>query len=273
MDYKVQLDNDDHYVGGNTHQYIVVHDTGNLTDSDEGNANHFCSGTRNSSAHKFVDDDSVTTLVKDDDCSFHCGDGHGAYGITNRNSLGVEMCRRNGTVSTRTEDNTLLVVRAWMDKYGIPIERVVRHYDASRKCCPASFGDNGWARWWAFKSKLAGTTVVACASGGVGSHGVYDPKGIMALQYAINKACGWNLDIDGDVGPLTDAAIDKIFIRRGDRGPIVGWIQSRLGICTDYEYGNAPYHETYDAICKFQMDHNLDVDGVVGPMTLRAMIQ
>lgn len=266
MDYKTRLDNDDHYDGDNSKQFIVVHDTGNWTDSDEGNTNFFCTGPRQSSAHKFVDDDSVSTLVKDGDCAWHCGDGGGVYGINNHNSLGVEMCRRNGVVTAQTEANTLIVVKAWMDEYNIPIERVVRHYDASRKCCPASFSDDDWARWWAFKSKLAGVKVYAP------SVPQSDANGIKALQSAINKACGWHLDIDGVVGPLTNSAIDKIIIRRGDKGPLVAWIQARLGVCSDGVYGNMPYHETYDAICNFQRSHGLMVDGIVGPKTLRAMI-
>jgi N-acetylmuramoyl-L-alanine amidase CwlA len=151
---KQRLDNDDHYDGGNTKEYIVMHDTGNTTDSDEGNANYFCTGSRDASAHYFVDDDSITQVVLDDDCSWHCGDGGGAYGITNRNSIGIEMCRVNNSVTATTEVNAIELVKYLMAKYNIPVERVVRHYDASRKICPASFSANGWSRWYAFKAKL-----------------------------------------------------------------------------------------------------------------------
>ena len=41
-----------------------------------------------------------------------------------------------------------------MKKYNIPVERVVRHYDASRKNCPSSFSANNWDRWNKFKAKL-----------------------------------------------------------------------------------------------------------------------
>jgi N-acetylmuramoyl-L-alanine amidase len=151
---KRQLDPDDHYDGGNTHEYIVIHDTGNATDSDEGNANFFCTGSRGASAHYFVDNDSITQVVDDNDCSWHCGDGHGAYGITNTNSIGIEMCRVNYKVTSITEDNTIELVKFLMAKYNVPIEKVVRHYDASRKNCPSSLSADNWARWWAFKEKL-----------------------------------------------------------------------------------------------------------------------
>jgi glucan-binding YG repeat protein len=42
-----------------------------------------------------------------------------------------------------------------MGKYNIPLDRVVRHYDASRKCCPSSMSANNWARWYEFKDRLA----------------------------------------------------------------------------------------------------------------------
>ena len=152
---KTRLDNDDHYDGGNTKEYIVVHDTGNKTDSDEGNANYFCTGSRQASAHYFVDDDSITQVVKDDDCSWHCGDGGNKYGIGNRNSIGIEQCRVNGVVTAKTQANTLELIVMLMKKYGIPEEKVVRHYDASRKNCPASFNlDGKWTRWYEFKKQL-----------------------------------------------------------------------------------------------------------------------
>lgn len=40
------------------------------------------------------------------------------------------------------------------DTLNIPPERVVRHYDASRKNCPATMRPNDWARWYDFKRKL-----------------------------------------------------------------------------------------------------------------------
>ena len=154
LNIKVRLDNDDHYVGGNNIKYIVVHDTGNVTDSDEGNANYFCTGSRNASAHYFVDNDSITQVVKDSDCSWHCGDGNGRYGITNRNSLGIELCRVNNKVEYQTKVNAAELIRNLMNKYNVSIDKVVRHYDASRKNCPSSMSANNWAEWYEFKNMI-----------------------------------------------------------------------------------------------------------------------
>ena len=135
-------------------KYIVIHDTGNQNDSAEGNAKYFAVDNRNASAHYFVDDNNIIQIVEDKDIAWHVGDGKGKYGITNQNSLGVEMCRINGTVTVKTEENTLELVKTLMEKYKIPADRVVRHYDASRKLCPSSFSANNWARWTAFKTKF-----------------------------------------------------------------------------------------------------------------------
>ena len=167
MNLKVRLDNDDHYVGGNNVKYLVIHDTGNVTDSDEGNANYFCTGSRNASAHYFVDSDSVTQVVKDSDCSWHCGDGNGKYGITNRNSIGIELCRVNNKVEYQTKVNAVELIRSLMNKYNVSIDRVVRHYDASRKLCPSSMMANNWAEWYEFKNMISNnvTSATNTASG------------------------------------------------------------------------------------------------------------
>ena len=41
-----------------------------------------------------------------------------------------------------------------MKELNIDIDHVVRHYDASRKNCPASMNKNGWALWNTFKASL-----------------------------------------------------------------------------------------------------------------------
>ena len=41
-----------------------------------------------------------------------------------------------------------------MKELNIPAERVIRHYDASRKNCPASMRNNNWAKWKEFKQLI-----------------------------------------------------------------------------------------------------------------------
>ena len=145
--------------GGTPIKYIVVHDTGNPSRGANATAhyNYFNGGDRSSSADFFVDDTQV--LCVNDYYKFytwHCGDGHGKYGITNRNSVGIEFCINVDSDRDKTLERTAQLVRELMQELNIPIERVVRHYDASRKNCPQSMSGNGWAQWYEFKEKLKG---------------------------------------------------------------------------------------------------------------------
>jgi N-acetylmuramoyl-L-alanine amidase len=74
--------------------YIVIHDTGNPRAGADAEAHYryFNGGNRGASAHYFVDASSIIQTVEDYNASWHCGDGQGKYGITNQNSVGVEIC-------------------------------------------------------------------------------------------------------------------------------------------------------------------------------------
>ena len=145
--------------GGTPIRYIVVHDTGNPSRGANATAhyNYFNGGDRSSSADFFVDDTQV--LCVNDYYKYytwHCGDGRGKYGITNRNSVGIEFCINVDSDRDKTLERTAQLVRELMQQLNIPIDRVVRHYDASRKNCPQSMSGNGWAQWYKFKEKLKG---------------------------------------------------------------------------------------------------------------------
>lgn len=139
---------------GQTIRYLVFHYTGNKGDTAENNARYFNGGDRGASAHYFVSDEQIYQVVEDDRAAWSVGDGNGKYGITNSNSINIEMCCwTDGTVSEKTENNALELGKYLMKKHGISIENVVRHYDASRKICP-NWSDNNWSRWIDFKNKL-----------------------------------------------------------------------------------------------------------------------
>lgn len=141
---------------GQSITYIVMHFTGNQNDTALNNANYFGGGNRDASAHYFVDDNNIIQVVEDNNASWNCGDGNSAYGITNQNSIAIEMCGTGGDISAATENNTVDLVKYLMNKYNVSLDRVVRHYDASRKICPSPWSSNSWAKWYEFKNKLAG---------------------------------------------------------------------------------------------------------------------
>ena len=161
----VPADSSNYYSGrgGNSIKYIVMHYTANDGDTDEGNAHYFQGAGRRASAHYFVDEDSVTQSVRDNDAAWHCGGDlesahHPLRGICmNRNSLGVEMCSDivggKYTITPQTVDRAVELVKYLMAKYGIDVDHVVRHYDVTGKLCPEP-----WVRdeslWRKFKARL-----------------------------------------------------------------------------------------------------------------------
>lgn len=151
---------------GNKPKYILLHTTGapRGTDTASANATYFGGGDRGASAHYFVDDNSIYQVVEDYNGSWHCGDGGGRYGITNLNSIAIEMCETNFDVTDKTVQNALDLVKHLQAKHGIPDSNVLRHYDASRKTCPRPFSANNWQRWKEFKARLSGTTVTPPAT-------------------------------------------------------------------------------------------------------------
>jgi N-acetylmuramoyl-L-alanine amidase len=99
---------------------------------------------------------------------------------------------------------------------------------------------------------------------------------IFKLQHAMNAMnirddLGRKIVEDGWMGNNTKEALKKVIIRRGDKHMLVGWLQEQLGVTVDNVYGWPPYHETYDAIGKYQRDNHLVVDFTPGYLTLFKM--
>ena len=122
-------------------KYIVIHNTGTNA-SAKNNCKYFSRGNRNASADFFIDKNG--TIYKFNGSlayrySWHCGDGNGKKGITNYNSVGIEVVSA-GVVFTDAQKKALnKLVRALMSDFGIPASRVVRHFDASGKWCPSAY--------------------------------------------------------------------------------------------------------------------------------------
>lgn len=162
---KTNLANKNNYGGSRntgTIKYLVIHYTANDGDTDEANGKYFANNVVKSSAHYFVDDDSVIQSVPDNYVAYHCGAKKYYHSICrNANSIGIEMCdtNKNGKydVTEKTLSNTILLVKSLMEKYNIPLSNVIRHYDVTHKLCPAYFVNDNTA-WQNFKNRLAGTS-------------------------------------------------------------------------------------------------------------------
>ena len=126
-------------------KYIVIHYTANNGDTAKNNLNYFANNQNlSASAHYFVDENEVCQSVKDTDTAYHCGSktGYKHKYCRNSNSIGIELCSRkdnNGKYyfKDKTIANAVAFTKELMQKYNIPVENVIRHYDVTGKICPA----------------------------------------------------------------------------------------------------------------------------------------
>lgn len=139
--------------------YLVIHFTAGASSSGdaETKARNVFIARKNASADFTVDDDTMMQVNPDPKnyYTWAVGDGKGKYGVTNSNSVSIEICS-NLTKGTTAKvpnhegwyfteasiDNAVELSKMIMKRYNIPLERVIRHYDASRKLCPGIIGWN-----------------------------------------------------------------------------------------------------------------------------------
>ena len=158
------------HMSNKKNEYIVIHYTGNVTDTALANARYFETVNRGASANYFVDQTSVYQCVLDSDKAWHVGVNYGNHTLfgkcTNSNSIGIEMCSNKKKISQDTYNNTVALTKKLMKKYNIPASRVVRHYDVCNKVCP---GWSGWTRkndkiWKQFKKDIQATASVSSST-------------------------------------------------------------------------------------------------------------
>lgn len=212
-------------------KYIVIHYTANDGDTDENNGNYFDDKYIGASAHYFVDDDSATQSVPDNYVAWHCGGGRqgkngGTYlgKCTNSNSIGIEICDdvKNGVIypSTKTIENVIELTEYLMDKYNVPKENVIRHYDVTGKACPAYWcGSVLKNRKWktAFWNKLKAVKKTTTKKGYSGTFPTLPKKGYLCkgdtgtqvgrLQAFLNWYGGYGLVVDNSFGSKTLSAV------------------------------------------------------------------
>jgi len=143
---------------GRTIKYIVIHYTaGASSKAGSALANRNVFLNRKASAD-FIVDDSTIIQVNPDVNNYYTwavGDGNGAFGITNKNSVSIEICSNlsKGTsaqypnhegwsFSEASLNNAITLARILMKTLNLSKDSVVRHFDASRKLCPGIIGWN-----------------------------------------------------------------------------------------------------------------------------------
>ena len=141
-------------------RYLVVHYTAVPGDTAENNGRYFSGAdTGKTSAHYFVDEHRIVRSVPEEYVAYHCGaNSYYHPECRNGNSIGIEICTKGEPgyyfFDPDALENAKWLLRQLMEKYGIPAERVVRHWDVTHKVCPVPFVGAGASAWEEFKGGL-----------------------------------------------------------------------------------------------------------------------
>lgn len=167
-------------------KYIVIHYTAGSTSrtgAARNTAAMFSSPVVGGSADFIVDDTEIVQYSPDIN-NYYCwhagvdySDGTAAYWgkCTNADSIGIEICSTNPNYSLSDKANSpkwsftdavvknaAELVKYLMQKYNIPAENVIRHWDVCHKECPGIIGWNprsgSEVKWQEFKKLIGSTT-------------------------------------------------------------------------------------------------------------------
>ena len=207
-------------------KYIVVHFTANDGDTDEANGNYFKNNVVKTSAHYFIDGDSVTQSVPDGYIAYAVGGGKYSdcyttgggklYGIaTNSNTLNFELCdtKRDGKImaTEKTLDNAAEFISKKMKEYNVDIDHVIRHFDVNGKHCPAYFMVQ--KEWDKFKDRIL-------------EKSIRFKKPSSTWVRNVQKKLG--ATVDGIPGPETLSKTIKLSKWTNAKHPVVVQVQNRL---------------------------------------------
>jgi len=141
-------------------QYIIVHYTANYDSSAnaEMHYTYFNSAREKGSSADFVIDDT-TIFQMNEYAKFYTWHTYTnrEKSIGNYNTVSVEICV-NGDLG-KAIANTEILIAELCDKLNIRLDKVLRHYDVTKKVCPAFFIDLNIKeidpRWIEFKDRIA----------------------------------------------------------------------------------------------------------------------
>lgn len=265
--------------GGNSRQYIVIHNTAN-TASAVNEARNLANNSGQSSFHYAVDDHDIIQCVHDYDTAWAVGAWAGATAyIKNSQSISIEVCNAGTEFSTAEKQNLRRLVMHLMEYYNIPASRVVRHWDchSGRKKCPAFYAGSGNAAWSALHAYITGGSS-SVPSGGGSSSGLGDltwtgPK--MLKEWQRQRGTG---EVDGVLSGQSAYNKEHVLERiqndcfgPGSNGSsLVKSVQRLVGVAVDGHMGSG----TVTGLQKWLKAKGLysdKIDGHYGPNTSRGV--
>lgn len=126
-------------------EYVVIHETDNFNKGANALAHfHYWDKNENAktSVHYVVDDTDIIQLLDLNQRAWHVGDNRSHSDITNDNTIGIEICvNEDGNYNIARSKAIKLTIHI-LKKLNLPIQALVRHFDASGKHCPRNMLDN-----------------------------------------------------------------------------------------------------------------------------------
>ena len=172
------------YIGQNKPAYVVIHETDNWSKGTNARAHALAmkNGNLAGTVHYYVDSSDIYQTLEHSDGAWAVGDGKGKYGITNRNSINIEICVNPETDYYKAVDKAEQLAAYLLKQYGWDTSHLKRHYDASRKHCPRRILDEGL--WPGFVKKTAvymgntatNTTTNTSTNTSTGGKYMFEPK-------------------------------------------------------------------------------------------------
>lgn len=217
--------------------YITIHETDNPKAGADAEAHaklQYKGNSRVASWHYSVDDKEIWRSIPDDEVGWACGDG--GNGTGNRKSISIEICVNEDGNFQKAQANAKELVRYLMQKWNIPLERVVPHKHWSGKNCPRHILSN-WKQW-----------VLSIPSPPTDQAKVSKPS--VELPYM-------------ETNFTRNLKVTRPMMKGND----IRKVQYRLGAVVDGYYGS----ETRAKVIAFQRSRNLIPDGIVGQLTWRAL--
>lgn len=133
------------YLGQNKPNYVVIHETDNWSKgaNSRAHATAMKNGNLAGTVHYYVDSQECYQTLEHQDGAWAVGDGHGKYGISNLNSINIEICVNPESNYYLAVDRAAELAAMLLNQYGWDTSHLKRHYDASRKHCPRRILDEG----------------------------------------------------------------------------------------------------------------------------------
>ncbi|MDP4144172.1 MAG: N-acetylmuramoyl-L-alanine amidase [Bacillota bacterium] len=248
---------------------LVIHDTDNEGATAQNNKDYFNRVYVAASAHYFVDWTTDIQTIPENEVAWHAGP------TANHRYLSIEMCMPYGHDTAKFNavyQNTVELAASICKRYNWNANNIFSHYWCSMTFHetnhedPIAFLQEYGKSWDMLLSDIQRAINGQSVATDPVVQVVNSNSSVSTLQAEINRQALGNLVVDGIPGPKTLAACP--LLKQGTKGNITKWVQERLGITADGDFGPL----TKQAVINFQRAHGLTQDGAIGQNTWKALL-